>query len=305
MEPVRRWLSLDRMSLSGRLIAGFELVLGPLLLITALALVRMQRMGANLRDIVEVHNAKIDAAQSMVNAIHEMSVAIFSSGASQDQEDVDYSIAQVGKSFERYTTARQDIGSKIDVAAATSASASSEQLRKIDAVAAEARTVIDSQSSILALNAAVEAASAGESGRGLAVVASEVRAFAQRSAGAAEEIKQLIRASVETVERGAQLVSEAGGTMEEIVRGAAQVNDVIAQISAAPSRQHTGIPRWARRSRASTSDPPEQRNSSTRARPWHRASTSTCGSWLTPSRRARSSPPDAAAPVPEAVPVPA
>ncbi|MDZ7936834.1 MAG: methyl-accepting chemotaxis protein [Rhodoferax sp.] len=97
------------------------------------------------------------------------------------------------------------------------------------------------QTNILALNAAVEAARAGEQGRGFAVVASEVRSLAGRSAEAAKEIKGLINTSVENVESGTKLVTEAGTTMQEIVQSVRRVTDVIGEITAAASEQSDGI----------------------------------------------------------------
>ncbi len=97
------------------------------------------------------------------------------------------------------------------------------------------------QTNILALNAAVEAARAGEQGRGFAVVAGEVRSLAQRSAGAAREIKTLIGASVERVETGAKLVREAGDSMTDIVSSVQRVTDIIGEITAAASEQSDGI----------------------------------------------------------------
>jgi methyl-accepting chemotaxis protein len=97
------------------------------------------------------------------------------------------------------------------------------------------------QTNILALNAAVEAARAGEQGRGFAVVAAEVRTLAQRSAQAAREIKALIGSSVEKVGEGSTLVTQAGSTMEDIVRSVQQVADLIKEISAATQEQSHGI----------------------------------------------------------------
>jgi methyl-accepting chemotaxis protein len=97
------------------------------------------------------------------------------------------------------------------------------------------------QTNILALNAAVEAARAGEQGRGFAVVASEVRSLAGRSAEAAREIKRLINESVEKVESGANLVKDAGGTMDEIVGSVQRVSDIISEISHAATEQSQGI----------------------------------------------------------------
>jgi methyl-accepting chemotaxis protein len=97
------------------------------------------------------------------------------------------------------------------------------------------------QTNILALNAAVEAARAGEQGRGFAVVASEVRNLAQRSAGAAKEIKALIGDSVEKVDAGSKLVDQAGKTMDDIVTSVKHVADIMNEIVAASQEQSNGI----------------------------------------------------------------
>ena len=97
------------------------------------------------------------------------------------------------------------------------------------------------QTNILALNAAVEAARAGEQGRGFAVVAGEVRNLAQRSAGAAKEIKALIEDSVEKVSAGSKLVDRAGETMQDIVDSVKRVTNVIDEITSASLEQTSGI----------------------------------------------------------------
>ncbi len=123
------------------------------------------------------------------------------------------------------------------VAAMNAINAASRKIADIIGVIDE----ISFQTNLLALNAAVEAARAGEQGRGFAVVAAEVRNLAQRSAGAAKEIKGLIADSVRKVEEGSQLVDASGAALAEIVASVKKVSDIVTEIAAASREQSAGI----------------------------------------------------------------
>ncbi|MBU6246997.1 MAG: MCP four helix bundle domain-containing protein [Xanthomonadaceae bacterium] len=131
-------------------------------------------------------------------------------------------------------------GGEVVTQAVTAMKAINESSRKISDIV----SLIDEiafQTNLLALNAAVEAARAGEQGRGFAVVATEVRNLAQRSAGAAKEIKGLIKDSAEKVHNGTALVDQTGKSLAEIVDSVKKVTDIVAEIAAASAEQSAGI----------------------------------------------------------------
>ena len=89
---------------------------------------------------------------------------------------------------------------------------------------------IASQTNLLALNATIEAARAGEHGKGFAVVASEVKALANQTAKATEEIS----AQVQTIQSA---TSDAVNAIQAIGATIAEIDEISGQISTAVDQQ--------------------------------------------------------------------
>ena len=222
---------------------------------TTSILAAMRRMRERLADVVGQVRLSSDSI-----ATGSAEIATGNADLSQRTEEQASNLQQTAASMEQLTgsvrsnsetavTANQ-LAAEASAAAGRGGLAVNRVVETMNAIAASSKKIADIigvidgiafQTNILALNAAVEAARAGEQGRGFAVVASEVRSLAQRSAGAAKEIKTPIGASVEKVDIGARQVDEAGASMADIVAQVQRVGQLIGEISGATTLQSTGI----------------------------------------------------------------
>ncbi|OON95602.1 MAG: hypothetical protein ATN36_07935 [Epulopiscium sp. Nele67-Bin005] len=85
----------------------------------------------------------------------------------------------------------------------------SEVITAIDAIA--------DQTNLLALNAAIESARAGEAGKGFAIVANEVRDLAAKTSEIVQEIYDMIKVNLESVQQGERMVALTSQSLDAIV----------------------------------------------------------------------------------------
>jgi methyl-accepting chemotaxis protein len=153
------------------------------------------------------------------------------------------SVETVASATEELTASIGEIGKQVTRAAEIAEKAAAEARRtnvvvvglasgtqKIGEVVSLIQSIA-SQTNLLALNATIEAARAGEHGRGFAVVASEVKALANQTAKATEEISAQIQGIQTATEEAVTAIQAFVGTITEI-------NEISGAIASAVDQQN-------------------------------------------------------------------
>ncbi len=183
-----------------------------------------------------------DKAHSFSAAADEMSSNITSVAAAMEQTTTN--LAHVSSATEQMTATIAEIAQNSENArritneATRQAVRITEQMSELGVAAreigkvTETITEISSQTNLLALNATIEAARAGSAGKGFAVVATEIKALAQQTSAATEDIKCRIEGVQSATAGGIQGIGEVSQVI-------AEVSAIVASIAAAIEEQST------------------------------------------------------------------
>lgn len=207
------------------------------------------------------HDRLMQALNMMIERLHNIvtGVRLAADNVSNGSQQLSLSAQQVAEGASEQSTAAEQASSSIEEMAANikqnadnslqtekialraaedarqAGQAVVETVRAMHQIAKKIAVIEDiaNQTRLLSLNATIEAARAQEHGRGFSVVASEVRALAERSQEAAEEINSLARSSVE-------ISSKAGQMLDQLVPDIQKTSELVLEISAASNEQSSG-----------------------------------------------------------------